>query len=163
MSLRDALAKKRRRETFYDLEIADPTEPRERYEAARQTVRLASLRRGEDSPEAEAAKADVAAARTDWLDCTYRIVFRNLPADEYEALVAAHPPSKEQEGKDDLWDQTTFIPALLAACAVDSDLSEGDWTEELKSERWPVADRDAAFMQALAVNLEGRSATVPKD
>lgn len=163
MSLRDALARKRQRETFYDLEIADPTEPREKYEAARAALRLAEMRHGKDSDEAAEARESLSAARAEWSACTYRITFRNLPSDEYEALVAAHPPTKEQQDKGDQWDRATFAPALIAACAVDSDMSEDEWVEELKSDRWPVADRDAVFLKALGANLEPRSATVPKD
>lgn len=162
MNIRDALAKKRQRETFYDLEVADPTEAKEQFEAARAALRLAKLRAGDGSPEAADAQAAVDEAREAWMACTYRVRFRNLEPDVYEALVAAHPPTKEQEAKGEQWNRATFAPALLSACAVDSDLSEEDWAAEFKSGRWPVADRDAAFLQALAANLEPRSATVPK-
>lgn len=161
-SLREALARKRQRETFYDVLVDDPTAAEEQHDAARQEFRLATLRHGQDSEEAKAAQAKVDEARAALSACSYRLTFHNLAPDVFEALVAAHPPSKEQQDDGDQWNAATFTPALVAACAVDSDMTEQEWIDELNSDRWSVADRNGVFLAALSCNISPRSVTVPK-
>ncbi len=160
MNLRDALARKQRRETYYDLLIADPTEAEERHGDARASVRLAQMR--EDETAAAAARAELEDARAALAACTHRITFRNLPPDVFESLVGAHPPTKDRADKGDQWDPATFGPALIAACAVDGDMDEKAWIDELGSDRWSVADRDEILSKALQANVTPRSVTVPK-
>jgi hypothetical protein len=162
VSLRDALARKRQRETFYDVLVDDPTEAEEQLERAQADLRLATLRHGEESAEAQAARVSVEEARAALTGCTHRITFRNLPAHEFEALVNAHPPGKDAQAKGDQWDIGTFGPALVAACAVDADMTEKEWIDELSSDRWSVADRNGIFSAALAANVSPRSVTIPK-
>lgn len=165
MSLREALARKAARETHYDVLVVTSEEQEaleERFTAARRAVGRAEAAHGQESPEAVAARAEVEDARQGLAEASYRIRFRNLPPDEFEALVAAHPPTKAQQDEGDMWDRTTFTPALLAACAVDSDMTEKDWTDELARPSWSRADRDQVFMAALTANVLPRSVTVPK-
>lgn len=158
-NLRHALKRKRQRETFYDIVIDDPTEAEERVTAAQSALRLAGLR---DDDEAKvAAQAELDEARAALSACVHRVVFHNLPADAFEDLIGAHPPQKDKKDTD-TWDARTFRPALIAACAVDSDMTEQEWAEELASERWNEADVDAIFMAALSANVTPRSVTVPK-
>jgi hypothetical protein len=88
--------------------------------------------------------------------------FRNLPAHEFEALIGAHKPTKEQQDKGSQWNPDTFSVALIAACVVDSDLTEDEWSAELRSSQWPLADVNAMFSAALEANYSSRSATIPK-
>jgi Asp-tRNA(Asn)/Glu-tRNA(Gln) amidotransferase A subunit family amidase len=157
MSLRDALKAKQRRTTYYDLLISDPSEAEKVVEEAEGTLRLALLRNSDDVEDCRAA---VTAAQERLREHVHRITFVNLPPDEFEELVAAHPPGKDQK-KDDEW-HPSFRAALVAACAVDSDLSEDEWAAELKSERWNEADRSAIFAAALSANVTPRSVTIPK-
>jgi hypothetical protein len=157
MSLRDALKAKQRRTTHYDLLIADPSEAEAEVEQAEAALRLELLRDGDD---VEQLRGQVEAARARVRDCLYRVTFQNLPPDEFEELVAAHPPGKDQP-KSDEW-SPSFRAALIAACAVDSDMTEAEWQAELASERWNDADRTALFSAALSANVTARSVSIPK-
>ena len=84
--------------------------------------------------------------------CTWRIRFQSIPSEAFTALLELHPRTPEQPSTHQ-WDPVTFQPALVAACAVDSDLTEQEWAAELGSERWSTGERNALFMQALAVNI----------
>lgn len=162
MSLKDTLARKKQRETHYDVVVADPTEAEEAYEEAFRAFRRAELEHGEESPEASATRAIKEEARAALAACVERIYFRNLPSDEFEELVGEHKPTKEQQEQGQQWNDKTFAPALLAACAVDSDMTEKEWIDELASDRWSQADVTSIFMAALSANVTPRSVTVPK-
>lgn len=171
MSLRDALARKAGRETHYDVPVVTSDEQEaleEAFASARRAVGRAVAAHGEESSEAAAARAELEEARAALAEAVYRVRFHSLDPDEFEALVGAHPPTKAQQDDGDQWDRATFVPALLAACAVDSDMSEKDWTDELTSKdqsgrpKWSRADRDGIFMAALTANVIPRSVTVPK-
>jgi hypothetical protein len=161
MSLREALASKRSQQTHYDLVIGDSAEPEAALQAAQAELRLARARES-DEDSVVAARASVEEARAALQACLHRIHFQPLEPDVFEALVGAHPPTKAQRADGDTWNATTFRPALIAACAVDSELDETDWAVELASKRWSVADRDEIFAAALAANVVPRSLSVPK-
>ena len=171
MSLRAALARKAARETHYDVLVVSSEEQEQLEEAfavARRAVGRAVAKDGEESPAATDARAELEAAREALTGASCRIRFHPLDPDAFEALVGDHPPTKAQQDEGDQWDRTTFAPALLAACAVDSDMTEKDWTDELTSKdergrpKWSRADRDGVFMAALTANVIPRSVTVPK-
>lgn len=79
--------------------------------------------------------------------------FRGLPRAEFKALADEHPPSEDaaKDGADVNWD--TFPVALVAACAVDPQMSEAEagqladaltqaqW-DSLASAAWGVNKRD---------------------
>lgn len=161
MSLSAALARKQRRETHYDLLIADPTDAEAQVELAQRDLRLAKARHTEDSDEARAAQAQLDEALAAVRECTHRIVFQAMDPDAFEELISQHPPTPEGQKNGDQWEGKTFTPALLAACAVDGDLDAEGWAAELASGRWNTADRNAIFSAALAANLTPRSLTVP--
>lgn len=90
--------------------------------------------------------------------CFYEVRFVGLPADEFDALVQMHPPLdadvREAQGKGDeppLWNDDTFYPQLLEACAVSSELSAEEWATELKS--WTRAERKEVQAKALEANV----------
>lgn len=160
MSLREALAGKRSRQTHYDMVVGDTDGLEERLSAARAALRLAQHR--EDADATGIAQTELDAALAAVQACLHRIVFRALEPDVFEALVGTHPPTAQQRDDGDRWNASTFEPALLAACAVDSDLTEAEWATELGSGRWSLADRQEAFACALAANVIPRSLSVPK-
>jgi hypothetical protein len=45
------------------------------------------------------------------------------------------------------------IRALIAACAVDSGLTEQEWAEQLDSDLWSQGERNALFNTALELNI----------
>ena len=165
MSLRDALARKKRRETHYDIVLISSDEQdalEERFTDCKRRLALAEIRNATDSDDAEAARTELEEVRDALRGATHRVRFQSLPPDEYEALVSAHPPTKEQQAAKEVWDEQTFAPALIAACAVDSDMTAEDWKAELASGRWSTSDKATLFIQALEANVVPRSVTVPK-
>ncbi len=93
---------------------------------------------------------------------------QSLPPHQFEALLSQHEPT-EQQVKDattkgqqrPAFNVDALVPALVAACTVEQDMTEQEWTAELSSERWSAAERNELFDVALAVNTRGRSQHVP--
>lgn len=160
-AFRARLKAKKHRTTTYDMvivedQVVDAAEVN--LAAAERDLRRATA--SGDAAELAAAEQALDLARAQVRACYDTLQFRALPSHEFEALISAHEPTKEQQKDGAQWNNDTFSPALLAACAVDSDLSEGDWAEELMS--WSVADRNAIFSAALSANVTARSLTLPK-
>lgn len=165
-NLRARLKNKKRRTTTYDMVVVD-NDVLDAAEAAlidaqRDLRRAKVAAESDDDAAVELAETAVAAAKQELEQCRDTLVFQSLPSHEFEALISAHEPTKEQQSKGDQWNSETFSPALIAACCVDGDLTEDEWAEELRSERWSVADRNAIFSAALSANVTPRSVTVPK-
>ena len=85
-----------------------------------------------------------------------QITLRALPAPEWEALVALHPASAEDQAKGAGWDVTTFRPALLAAAVVtaegDEPLSEQDWAELIALGVMTAGEVNLLFNTACVLN-----------
>lgn len=149
-SLRDRLSKKCHPTATYLVLLDDPAEPAAALAAARQEVRLVKAAGQEPTPEllvtVEEAEARVAA-------CWQPIVVRSIPAEQLTALVAEHPPTKEQKTEAAQWNPETFQPALIAACAQDAGMTAEQWAHELTSGRWSTAERNELFGKCLEVNL----------
>lgn len=95
-----------------------------------------------------------------------RITVRALPPDEWEALVAVHPP-EEYEVERGLWYHlATFRPAALAACVVtpegEEPLTAEDWAELTKGKHLSNGDINALFMTTLRLNDRSPQVTVGK-
>lgn len=117
----------------------------------------------DDGEQLAEAQSTVEQARAEVDSCYEPITLRALPPAAYERLIAEHPPSDEQRAKGEIWDPTTFRPALLAACA-DGDMTVSDWTSFL-DERCSAAERQGLYVAALTVNEQERvaePATLPK-
>lgn len=152
-SLRSALAAKRVREAVYPIQTADDTVARENLAEAKQRRLLAGV--GKDSTTEQVAEAEkavqVAQAAVD--ACYYQLRLRGISAADLEALINAHPPKPDAEDGSS-WDEDGLMPALVAACTVDSDLSADEWADELSSERWTRGDRKALFLAAMSVCIK---------
>ena len=162
-NLRARIRAKARRTTTFEMVVVDDATAdaaEAAYVSAQTGLRRATAAK---DPKAEtAAQAAVDAARAGLAECRDVLRFQSLSAHDFEALIGAHEPTEAQQAKGDQWNGETFSPALIAACAVEQDMTEAEWAEELGSERWSVADRNAIFTAALSANVTARSVTVPK-
>lgn len=95
----------------------------------------------------EAQRADIITAMREH---TYTFRFRSLSPKEYSDLLAQHPP-REQDRKEKLnFNVDTFAAALIAACAVDPEMTPEeaeDWFSELNT-----GARDKLFNTAWLCN-----------
>jgi hypothetical protein len=105
------------------------------------------LRHGEGSDEARAASALERDAEAALSACLEPLSVTALPGGDYEALVAAHPPRKGDDGD---WHPETFRPALMEAC-IEGDMTAEDWSQWLKEA--PTGVSDALWLDVLAVNV----------
>lgn len=124
--------------------------------AARAESRQANLRERDDEIAEVQARVDAAQAAVD--AGFVRFTVSAVAPAELEALVAAHPPTDEQQaqvkkrGAQALeWNPDTFPAAVLAAC-VDSDMSETDWTSFLRDGPIGAGEVSVLWRAALAVN-----------
>lgn len=147
-NLRDALAAKRVRELVYPLAVADDTQARKRLEEARARRVLAGVGKTVDEEDVKAAQAAEDQAQAEVDACYYQLRLRGVSAADMEALRASCPPPPDAD-EDVTFDVEAFRPALVAACAVDSDLSAEEWAAELASDRWTVSDVASLYQSAL--------------
>lgn len=95
-----------------------------------------------------------------------RIELRAIPADVWEALVAAHPPTKEQREQGAEWNTATFRPALLALSVVTPDgeepLTEKDWGQLTTSGAMAAGELTLLFNVAVSLNDRSPLASVGK-
>lgn len=91
---------------------------------------------------------------------------RALSADEWEVLVAEHPPTEAQATRGASWDVTTFRPALLAACVLTPDgeepLTAEDWTDLASSGAMAAGEVNLLYGTALELNDRSPLASVGK-
>jgi hypothetical protein len=157
VSLRERLQAAQRPSIVHTLAVADTTDVQAALKEAQTRERMAILTDGEDSTSAELAARAVQVAEAAFDECVERIRFTAIPAGDFEALVAAHPPAK---GSDDDWNPDTFRPALLESCA-EGDMTAEDWSAWLKQAS--VGDRDELWLACLQVNLRSPElTTIPK-
>lgn len=113
---------------------------------ARQELNLARIR-GKDVEEQQAA-VDAAQTR---MDAFYEpLTVRPLPPADMEALIAAHPPSKEHADSDEPW-ADSFRPALIAAC-VEGEETEEDWVKFLDSGQVTAGEKRMLFAAVMQAN-----------
>lgn len=63
-------------------------------------------------------------------------LFQSIGAQEWDNLVAKHPPTADQRADGQAFNMHTFAPALLAKVCVDPEMSEADWKEIWNSPDW---------------------------
>lgn len=161
--LRAALAAKTSLRTYFDIAI-EPTEKIEaaqrRLDVANQLIAATLLHDDDVRAKAEGAHVKAKAERDAHF---HRIWFRGLQLDEFDALVALHPPTAEQAKDDWAWNPDTFNYALLEEAVVDGDLTAAEWEAELSSEKWTRADRNAFVNNCLQAQRQTMADAVPKD
>lgn len=142
MGLKDRLASRQRPSTTYRLRIDDDAAARSELAAAH------------DADSIAAAQAVVDA-------CYETLTITALPPVEMEALLAAHPATDEQRAKDKtVFNQDTFVPALLAAC-IDSDVTEADWADYVSKGAMTTGEVNALFAAAWEINYRDPSPSLP--
>jgi hypothetical protein len=155
-SLREQLARKRAHSTSLTFPLGEAGErARSDVEAAERTYQLAQITAKGDEGAIKRAEQKLKQAQAKYAKSSVTITFRGLTEEERDALIAAHPPTADQEAKEkkedvpeeqrSLVNRATFTPAALAICALDSDMTERDWTEELASDRWTAGENKALF------------------
>lgn len=63
-------------------------------------------------------------------------LFQSIGAQEWDRLVAKHPPTPEQRVEGQSFNMHTFAPALLSRVCVDPELTEEEWKEIWNSPDW---------------------------
>lgn len=95
-----------------------------------------------------------------------RIELRAIPADVWEALAAAHPPTAEEAEQGADWNISTFRPALLALSVVtpegEEPLTESDWGQLATSGAMAAGELTLLFNVAVALNDRSPLASVGK-
>jgi len=74
---------------------------------------------------------------------------------EYDRLVSKHPPKPDQRAEGSSFDIDTFAPALIAACAVEPEISPSQAKQLWDSEEWSRGDVMVLFRQAVELNNRG--------
>lgn len=127
-------------------------------DTARQAL-LAAQARGDD-PAPFQQRLDEAEAAA---EAFYEVLTVSpIPANQYEALVDAHPPSEDLRKQGYQWDPVTFVPALLAACIgqdEDDPMTVEDWAK-LASEPAAVASGEIAALFQVCIQVNDRSPDV---
>lgn len=102
-------------------------------------------------------------AKAKLVEATVTMKFQSLGRKRYEALIAEHPPTEEQNEQalketqgEAGYNIETFPPALIHASCVDPELSEEDVQEIYDT--WNTAELMALFFAALEVNTQRRVA-----
>lgn len=159
-NLRQRLRDRQRRSVTYPLAVVDTADAEAALARARSEYQRAVLTHGEGHADVDTARQAVETAEAREAECYEHVVVRALAADEFEALVDAHPAT---DGETDRvpWRTATFRPALLAAC-VDSDMTEDDWAAFF-AEQGSYGDRVGIYNAALEVNTRSPAPSVPKD
>lgn len=109
-----------------------------------------------------AAVADALAAgeqaQRDLDGCYATIRLQAMRPQDYEMLIAAHPPEGEQADDAPPWNDTTLVPALLAACA-EGDMTEDAWAALLvgDDEGHGLSRKEAWELRTLVVGLNEKA------
>lgn len=153
-TLREQLARKRAHSTHITFPLGEDGErAKAKLEEAERDRALAVALGRKDDGAIRQAERRVKAAQKAYEQVSLTIRFRGLTEEERDALMSAHPATDEQitkwqqnGGKEEEkphFDLRTFLPAALAVCALDSDLSEEEWAAELASDRWTAGEQSA--------------------
>jgi hypothetical protein len=153
-SLREQLARKRAHSTSLTFPLGEAGErAKSALDEAERLHQLTQITAKGDQAAVKRAEDKLKRARAAYAKESVTVEFRGLTEEERDALVAAHPPTPEQEEADRdkpegdrvMVNRAAFLPAALAICALESDLSEQDWAAELSSDRWTAGERLALF------------------
>jgi hypothetical protein len=127
----------------------------ERELAAAAQALLTAHQSGETDLEAERAAYGRAAAALDEVP-TRRLTLRALPADVWDELVEAHPPTDEERAKGASWAVKTFRPVLIAASvqaeAGEEPLSAEEWTDAVSAGHLTLGELNRLFDEAISLN-----------
>lgn len=105
----------------------------------------------------------VTAARAALDACYEQITLVAMPAEDWDALLEAHPPSDEKAKASGAWcNPMTLLPAGLVACVQDSELEEQDWAEYVVTGAMGPGDAVALLDKLTALHSRAVDDTVGK-
>lgn len=159
MSAREALSRRRVRESRHPVWTADPTQARRDLEDAKAAFTLAFVGKVPEEDHVAALSERIAQAQGALDACCEWLVFHGLDSVSFEELVQAHPPA-EDANLEDAYDEATFVPALIAACCQDSDLTADEWAAELAGLN--PAERRELIDAVMEANTRTWSSALPK-
>jgi hypothetical protein len=159
MTKKDRLLSRPRLSAEHPIRIDDDTEARREVERARTLLQILQIQ-GDAADEAalRKAKTDLKRAEKRLRDCYEFIPLRALPADEFEALMAAHPPRPDTD--DRLFNTVTFPKACLLA-SDESGRSAEDW-EHIFKNVLSGPERTELCNAAIRVNARTPDESLPK-
>lgn len=108
-------------------------------------------------------EARITAAKAALEACYVEVTIQALEPDALEKLIGKHPPTEAQEKRGGVYNPDTFPAALLAACLLDSDITEEDWLEYLNKGPLSAGEGTALFNKAWAVNYRAPDPWIPKE
>jgi hypothetical protein len=73
----------------------------------------------------------------------------------YDKLVSKHPPKPEDRAEGSSFNMDTFAPALIAACAVDPEITPEEAKAIWDSDDWSRGDVMVLFRNAVELNNRG--------
>lgn len=114
-----------------------------------------------DDPNLEPYQDRVTAAEAAYEPFLHHFEVQVIPPSQYEAIIAACPPTDEQREKRYAYNPETFRPALLAAC-VAGELTEDDWLEMESSGELTPGELNTLFSTAFRLNERAPDVTVGK-
>lgn len=83
------------------------------------------------------------------------LTYKAIGAQEYDKLVAKHPPTADQRVEGASFNIDTFGPALISKVCVEPEMSENDAKEIWQSPEWSRGDLMVLFRRAVELNNRG--------
>jgi hypothetical protein len=83
------------------------------------------------------------------------LLFQSIGAQEWDRLIAKHPPTTEQRADGATSNMHTFAPALLSKVCTDPDLSEEEWKEIWNSPDWNRGEVVQLYLTAVELCSTG--------
>lgn len=83
------------------------------------------------------------------------LVFEAISSHRMDELLAAHPPTKDQQLQGVAFNPDTFNPALISACLVEPAVTEEEFKEIWESDEWSQGELATLFNAAWTLTMEG--------
>jgi hypothetical protein len=147
------------RTAYWSRQIADPADAVAALNEAKARVTLASIGQNTPTELLDKFNAELDAAQAGVDKCFEKIRFHALRGEEFEQLMAEHPPTPEDEEKGLAHHDATFLPALAAACS-DNGWAVDDWVEEIAE--LSVGEHQELREVVTHVNTRSWSSQIPK-
>jgi hypothetical protein len=148
------------------LKLCSDPDVRDRYQEAKQALAgaedyLKSLSKDVDKDaralvqkKTQDARNEFQAAQAEYDACTVTLTFQALERGQLKDLIAAHPPTEEDEEQGSEFHFDTFAPALIAAASTDGMPAE---YAEHAVKAWSLADSQALWNAAWGVQQRRRT------
>lgn len=168
----DHLAKKKPVERTVSIYLEDG--PVDHFNEVAQEYERLRLRRNTGKADDDAGQAELArlkkkvdAARAALEEVTVYVRFRSIGRRNFEDLMREHPPTEEQKaeakekfGQETQYNGDTFPPALIAASAIEPELTV-EQAEQIVND-WNESEAISLFQAAYEVNTQRRVADLGK-